>query len=935
MGKRSNRGSTWQLLAAVIITQLCWCYCQLWGLDPNKSVDLYLVDQWEMSEGLPSNTVCSVTQTADGYLWIGTSRGLVRFDGMKFTTRFGEKEEIYSQEIRHLFVDREGTLWIGSAEGLTSYQFQTGQFKTFTKNDGITGDGIRRIKDDMRGNIWISFTVSYVNRFTDGKFFAFNATHGLLGKKINAIVEDRQGNLLFGTHENGIFSYRDGKFFKYSLPGLDNVLIITMHEDRWGDLWIGTKNGLFRVNGGNRITGKGTERYTSADGLASDHITSIAEDSEGNLWVGTTKGLNRIKKKQDDSVGFESLLKPFEIYPIFEDREKSLWIGTSNSGIIRLKDGKFMPYAPLEARQEEIPASLFEDRHGDIWIGTAGGKLFRCQGNDLIESAPIQELSGTGITAIAEDGKGNLWLGTTGKGVFQKKNGTFLQFTTRQGLADNVVRSIYMDSRGNLWFSTSDGVSVLRSNNSIIESLKSRGGLSGKEVHNVFEDKTHTIWIAADKGITILKNGEFSKRTMIKYLKDIPVTCIYEDVDSPSATNRIFWIATYGEGLKRFQNGKFFSYTTVDGMASSFIYQFLEDQQGNFWLMSDSGILRISKSKLNRFASGFIDEINCISFGISDGMKSLEFDNACSRNSALKARNGEFWFITRKGISIVNPAKIRINKTPPPVVIEAVFFNHQSLSFYHVTHAEPVTGKGITNVSFHFTAPTFLSPEKIQFKYQLQGFDRGWISLPPGNERAARYKNLAPGTYTFKVIACNAEGVWNQTGNSLTFTLKPLFYQTFLFKIAVLLLFFTFLSAAFYFYKKRPFKKKAKYKGSPLHPHFAEECIRKLMYLMEDEKVYSDADISLQSMAEKLSIPPHQLSQLLNEKLDRNFPDFINSYRIEEAKRILKSPKGAQQKIDTVAFEVGFNTSVAFYRAFKKHTNITPTQYKKEAEMKE
>jgi AraC-like DNA-binding protein len=315
-------------------------------------------------------------------------------------------------------------------------------------------------------------------------------------------------------------------------------------------------------------------------------------------------------------------------------------------------------------------------------------------------------------------------------------------------------------------------------------------------------------------------------------------------------------------------------------------------------------------------------------------MKSLEFNNVFSRNSILKARNGEFWFLTKKGISIVNPVKIQINKIPPPVVIEAVFFNQQSIPRHHVTDADPVIGKGIKNVSFHFTAPTFLSPGKIWFKYQLQGFDSGWIFLPPGNERVARYINLAPGTYTFRVTACNAEGVWNQTGNSLTFTLKPHFSQTLLFKIAVLLLLLILLAAAFYIYKKHPFKKKAKYKGSPLHPRFAEECIRKLKHLMENEKVYFDVDISLQSLAEKLSIPPHLLSQVLNERLNQNFAEFINSYRIEEAKRILKNPKEAQQKIDALAFEVGFNSTVAFYRAFKKNTNVTPTQYRKEAEMK-
>lgn len=929
-GKRANPSLTWQILGAVIILQL-FC-CHLWGLDPLKTVDQYLVDKWDISDGIPSNTVITINQTPDGYLYVGTFKGLVKYDGVKFSiVRFAEKEEIYSQDIRDLFVDKQGTLWIGSSAGLILYQYQTGQFKTFTKDDGITGDGIRRVKEDIKGNTWISFTSSYVNRFSNGEFTAFNESHGLWGKKINVIIEDSQGNLVLGDRENGIFIYKEGKFFKYPVPGLDNVLIITMYEDREGELWIGTDIGLFRVN---RQKNKGTRVYTAREGLSSDYITSITEDSEGNLWVGTGQGLNRIKKKQGGLVDFEILLRLVSINCLFEDREKSLWIGTDNSGLKRLKDGKFMSYPLFEAHPREIPASLFEDRHGDTWIGTLSGKLFRSRGDKLIESGAIREPSGTGIAAIAEDAEGNLWLGTMGRGVFQKKSNHLTQFTIREGLADNLVTSIYRDSRDNLWFSTFDGVSVLRSNDGIIESLKSGDGLSGKVVHNVYETKTWDILIAADKGITVLKDGKLTKQNINYYLREVSVTCIYEDPSAPDAGGSVYWIATEGAGLKRLslKHGTVTSstsYTTAHGMTTNFIYQFLEDPKGNFWLMSNSGILRVSKHELNLFASGDIDQINCISFGISDGMKSLEFDNIFSRNSALKTGDGEFWFITKKGISIVNPEKIRLNQTPPQVVLESVYFNQQSLSL--PPDAEPVTLKGVTDLSFHFTAPTFLSPQKTKFKYQLEGVDWEWILLLPGQERAAHYQDLVPGTYTFRVTACNAEGVWNQTGDSLTFTIKPLFYQSFLFKIAVLLLLTAVLAAAFYIYKKtRSFEKKEKYKGSPLNPIFAEECIIRLKYLMEIEKVYCDADISLQSLAEKMSIAPHLLSQLLNEKIDRNFADYINQYRIEEAKNILKTPRGASLKISAVAIEVGFNTMAAFYNAFKKHTNMTPTQYKKE-----
>jgi ligand-binding sensor domain-containing protein/AraC-like DNA-binding protein len=928
MIRQRKINSTKQLLGVIILVLLF--LCPTWALDPDTPVNQYLVTQWETADGIPANEILSITQTPDGYLWIATPNGLVRFDGIKFSViPFAEKEKIAPLETIEpvtLLVDRAGILWIGSSGVLTSYNFQTGRFKTFTSHDGLTKDSIRRIKDDMKGNLWISFWTSYVDRFTNGEFTAFNESHGLVGKKIDVIFEDSKGNLLFGSRETGVFIYKDGKFSPYPLKGVDSSQITAMHEDEKGDLWIGTNIGLFRI-----IDNK-TEKYTVGTGLSHDFITFIMEDSDRNLWVSTQKGLNRLKKKQNcaGTVVIENLLESLFTYCLFEDKEKNLWIGTLESGIRRLKDRKFVSYGPLELYQDEDLLSLFEDSGGDIWIGTLTGKLFHCRGSEFVESIEPPELSGTGITAIAMDTEGNLWLGTNGKGVFQKKKDTYIQFTTREGLADNQVTSISMDSQNNLWISTFDGISVFRHPGGVLESFNSRSGLLGKMVHNVYEDKNKNIWIASDKGITVLKEGKIAKQNIKHYLPGVSVSCIYEDPSAPDEESRFIWTATHGAGLKRLnlKDGKIISYTTDNGMTSNSIFQFLEDLQANFWLMSNNGVLRVDKTELNRFASGEADTISCISFGISDGMKSPEFNNEFSRHSALKTRNGEFWFVTKKGISIVNPEKIRINKTPPPVVIEAFFPDRQSIPLHQKTGS--FAFKGITDINFLFTAPTFLSPGKVKFKYQLQGFDREWVFLPPGKERAAHYQGLDPGTYTFRVTACNAEGVWNQTGAAVTFTLEPFFYQTLLFKIAVFLLLAGLFAAAVYIYKRRPFDKRKKYKDSPINPQFAEVCIKRLNYLVGNEKIYLDENISLQSLAEKLNIQPYQLSQLLNEKMNQNFSDFINSYRIEEAKKILTGPGGAEKKNTTVALDVGFNSMTAFYKAFKKFTGMTPNQYKKD-----
>ena len=605
---------------------------QLWGLDPNKSIDQYLLDQWQTSEGLPANMVISIVQTPDGYLWLATSNGLARFDGIKFSKiPFVRDEEISPLETAEpitLLVNREGNLCIGSNIGLTC--FRSGRFKTFTTLHGLSENRIRFINHDMKGNLWITFMSGYVDRFADGKFTPYNSTHGLEATKINAIVEDPSGNLLFASREKGVFSFREGRFSPYPITGLDNLHIITMYQDRQQDLWIGTNNGLLRVNP------QGTTKYDSRQGLSHNYITVITEDSERNLWVGTLKGLDRINRKSDGTIGCENLAKPFTVFSLFEDSEKSLWICTENSGLMRLKDSKFTSFALPPALQEEIILSIFSDHSCDTWIGSLGGRLFHFRGNDLMETILPPGLSGTGISAIACHGEGNLWLGTMGKGVFQKKNTAFSQFTTREGLADNLVTSIYCDKHGNLWFSTFNGVSV-RYNDGTIKSFQSRDGLSGKVVNNIYEDKSQNIWITTDQGITVLQGGKTTRSHIKYYLIGVPVVSIYEDPSPAEKEGPVFWISTDGAGLKRLttKDSRIFSYTEEQGMATNSIYQ-LFAEQGNFWLMSGSGILRVSKKELDLLASRGTGHIICTSFGKADGMQSTEYHNELSRHSALQ-----------------------------------------------------------------------------------------------------------------------------------------------------------------------------------------------------------------------------------------------------------------------------------------------------------
>jgi AraC-like DNA-binding protein len=330
----------------------------------------------------------------------------------------------------------------------------------------------------------------------------------------------------------------------------------------------------------------------------------------------------------------------------------------------------------------------------------------------------------------------------------------------------------------------------------------------------------------------------------------------------------------------------------------------------------------VSRKELQELAKANLHKINCVLYGVSDGMKNPE----CIY-SAIKTRNGELWFATKKGIAIFNPGKMKINKLPPPVIIEKIIVDRQLIP----KNQDNPSFRGVSDIEFHFTAPTFTAPERVKFKTKLEGYENQWHLFSPSQKRIAGYSALPPGEYRFKVIAGNRDGIWNNTGDLFSFTIERHFYQGIFFKTCIFLSLLFIGIILFYFLKKHPFleKFKRKYKTSTLDPEKAERYLKKLFYVIEVEKVYKDEDISLQSLAGKLSIPPRELSRVINKRLDMNYSNFINSYRIDEAKTLLFDPGENDHSILDIAYEVGFNSKAVFNRAFKKFTGMTPSQFRK------
>ncbi|MGD2090494.1 MAG: two-component regulator propeller domain-containing protein [Candidatus Aminicenantes bacterium] len=773
------------------------------ALDPKKKISQYIHDHWGIEDGLPQSKVSAIIQTSDGYLWLGTEEGLVRFDGVRFQVYDKRNLELYSHtDIFNLFEDREGRIWItGNGKGLIS--FKEGKFTAYTTKDGLSGNYVYVIYEDRKGTLWIG-TEFGLNRLKDGKLASYTTKDGLSNDIISAIYEDRQGNLWIGT-ENGLNCLKDGKFAPYTTNnGFSNKPVRVIYEDQEGNLWIGTLGGgLHKLEDGkftsytikngfssnwiyciyedwegglwigtdcglNRLKDGKFNTYTTKNGLSHDHIWSIYEDREGTLWIVTMGGLNRLKDGEFNTYTAKDGLPNNSIWSIYEDREGSLWIGAWGEGLNRLRDSKFTTYTTRDGLSNDIVYPICGDRKGNMWIGTWGGGL-NCYKDGKFTSYTTKDgLSDDNIISIYEDGDGSLWIGTSAGGLNCFKDGKFTTYTTKNGLSNNYITSIREDREGCLWIGTwGGGLDCLK--NEKFTSYTSNDGLSCDKVFIIYEDRDGRLWIGTQYGLSCLKDCKFTSYTTRDGLSNDKIFAIYEDAEGS------LWIGTKGGGLNRLKDGKFKSITSREGLFDDKIFQVLEDDFENLWMGCNRGIFLVSKQELNNFFSGEQNNVTCVSFNETDGMKSREC-NGEGRPAGWKSQDGKLWFPTIKGVVIIDPTNIESNRLPPPVKIEEIIIDNKEIQPSFNSNGEKlVLSPGKERFEIHYTGLSFQVPERVRFKCKLEGFDEEWQDV--GTRRIAYYTKLPPGDYTFRVTACNNDGVWNETGASVSFYLEPFFYQ--------------------------------------------------------------------------------------------------------------------------------------------------------------
>ena len=722
------------------------------ALDPTLRITQYSLRTW--SDELPQQTIHSIVQTRDGYLWFGTYEGVVRFDGVRFTVFDSHRQEgVPGTAVVHLHEERGGELWLSVYGGLALYS--GGRFTSYSVQHGLPSDVVTAAQRDRSGMLWVGTDLGLC-RLRDSSFERVDDPEGPGAQAIRALAEDDSGGLWVGT-DDGLYLWREGRFRHFTVAdGLPDPVCRVLAIGRDGGLWIGTRNGLVRW-GGRRF-----EVLTKRDGLPSNVVSALFEDRGGCLWIGTEeRGLVRLWQGQFSVLGTADGLTHHHVRSIYEDREGNLWVGT-NGGLNQLTSGKFTVYTTSEGLSGNFVRTVFEDREGAIWIGIDGGGLNRLAGGQLTVFTAADGLVDSSVRAIGQGSDGTLWIGTRG-GLSRLSHGRFSSLTAEDGLSSNLIRAILCDRDDNVWIGT-EGGGLNRWHEGALTVLTSADGLAGDDVRALFQDSRGRLWIGSFNGMTCLDQGELTTYTVADGLSNDIVFVFWED----ELGN--LWIGT-DVGLNLLRGDRFTTYDTSVGLVENKIFCILPDHLGNLWLSSNRGLTRVALSELYAFADGAAERVQATGYDTSDGMRTKQC-NGTSQPAGWRSRDGHLWFPTAHGVLEVDPGNLRRNETPPPVLVEAMMVDQEP-----VTPSDGlVLGPGSDSFELHYTALSFSAPEKVHFRYRLEGFERRWMEA--GTRRTAYYTNLPPGHYRFRVTACNNDGVWNEEGSALAFELLAPPWQT-------------------------------------------------------------------------------------------------------------------------------------------------------------
>ena len=724
------------------------------ALDPSRAVTQYRRDAWNTREGLPQSSVESMAQTRDGYLWLGTQEGLARFDGVQFVVfDKANTEALRHNRITALLADRQGSLWIGT-EGGGLTRLEGGAFSTLGAAEGLPNPRVKALAQDVEGSVWVG-TDGGLARLLDGKFV--DAPHELQHRPVESLFAGRDG--LWVGLRDGLERVQGDQVETGAVRGLRTAPVTALWEDADETLWVGTRHGLFVRRPGR------PEVAPAAAALPGPIVTAIHRDRDGGLWVGTESGAARIAGSSTSVLGTRQGLSNDQVNEIFEDREGSLWVGTQDGGVNRFADGKFTTYSAVEGLAGDIAWSIFGDREGNVWIGTKTGGLSRFRDGRFQTFSTAQGLSSNAVQSIAQGADGALWIGTRGGGLDRLKDGRVTVLSTRQGLPHDSISTLLAARDGALWIGTRGG-GLCRLKGGDLTTWSTRNGLPNDTIHNLLEARDGSLWIATNGGgLVRFRDGVFRAYTTREGLSSDIVNVVHEDEKGT------LWVGTFGGGLNRMRGERFTAYTTSEGLYDDAIFSILEDARGRLWMSCNKGVFRVDKRDLDDFDRGALKRLHPVAYGVEDGMKNREC-NGANQPPAWRDGQGRLWFPTIEGVAVIDPDRIRTNPVPPTVSVEQLVVDGRAAG----PRDGLVLGPGAKNLEFHYAAPSFVVPARVRYRYQLEGLEPEWVEA--GARRVAYYSRLPPGRFRFRVDAANDDGLWNEKAASVSFRLRPRFYET-------------------------------------------------------------------------------------------------------------------------------------------------------------
>lgn len=741
-------------IRARIAVLLTFCILLAGAMPPaaaaeTKPLDAYFRETWTTRDGLPHNLVHAIVQTPDGYLWFATWEGLARYNGREFRIfDRGNVPELRDNGIRALRPGRNGSLWLGTSRGGVS-QYREGRWRTITTAEGLAQDEVMDLLEDREGRLWVATESAGVTRVGDDGAVQYRSGDGLPGEVMYALAEDRSGTIWAATAE-GLARFDGERFIALGVEsGLPPGQTFSLETGRDDELFVGTEVGVY--------VRRGARFEPLAPDLPRDNVFRLLLDGAGVLWVGTVNGgLYRYSERGVEQLTSLRGLPNNRVSALFEDYEGSLWIGT-NAGLMRLRNAPFTTFTTEHGLPDDYVRSVIADPEGQVWVGTSRG-LGRHRGGRFEALTREDGLPGDSILSLANGRDGSLWIGTYSNGVVRWKGGVREILGAESQLVGNQVRALLEARDGVLWIGTTRGLS--RYDGSSLHNLTVADGLPRDFIISLHEARDGRILVGTANGLAEVRDGR-TRAISLAAMDDAQDVFGFLEADDDT-----FWLAT-DRGIVRMRGDELRLVGRRQGMPVDTVFQIVEDFDRNFWLTSNRGILRVARDDVEAVADGRRSQAAFSVYGESDGLASAQ-NNGGSGPVAWRTPDGKLWFGTAKGLATVDPARMSdFARRSPPVVIEELRVDDRPMPLTGMLTLPPST----RTVELHFAGLSYLMPQKMRYRYRLDGFDEGWVER--GTMRFVQFTNLAPGNYRFRVIAANPEGEWGSEEASLAFRIEP------------------------------------------------------------------------------------------------------------------------------------------------------------------